>query len=96
MIGLISSFMGLSSSMRIVIYAGLGAVALIAAVGWLRWDATQDERLRAAAAGNAAVIDVLKEKNEIEERIDNESDDHIRSLLGIPSSSLLDSSSGAE
>jgi len=82
--GLIASFMGLSGPLKIAIYAGVAFLAISAAVGWLRWDAIQDERTRAAAEANATIVEDMKDKNEIEEEIDNADGHYLRDILGIP------------
>ena len=78
------SLLGLSGPLKWVIIGGLALSAAGAAVAWLRWDAISDERVRAAAAGNAAVIQVIKDRNVIEEEINASTDDNLRDLLGIP------------
>ena len=83
-LSLIGSFMGLSKTLRMAVYAGIAMVMLSAVVGWLRWDAAMDERRNAVARSNAEVIEVLKERNEIERRMDNATDSDLRDILGIP------------
>ena len=84
MFALIGSFMGLSKTLRLAVYAGIAMVMLSGIVGWLRWDAAMDERRSAVARSNAEVIEVLKERNEIERRMENATDNDLRDILGIP------------
>lgn len=86
---MIASLLGLSGLARTFILAGIAISVVGGVVAWLRWDAVSDERARAAAANNAAVIEVIKKKNEIETEIENATDDDLRDLLGISPSGRL-------
>lgn len=57
------------------------AFIALAVVGWLRWDAVQDERRRAEAEANKARLETIERKREIERDVREMDDDGLRDCL---------------
>jgi hypothetical protein len=77
----VTFILGLLGGRKLMLYGAILA-ALVAAVGYLRWDAAQDAKAAVKAAQDAARIEALIEARKRRDETENLSDDELLRRLG--------------